>query len=72
MFVALGTYRDPFCPMTIKSLYDKASDPSKIFVGLFQQNCFGPVCRTGVLKGGGKDFNLKYLSTIVIQSVLSS
>lgn len=52
VFVALGTYRDPFCPMTIKSLYDKASDPSKIFVGLFQQNCFGPVCRTGVLKGG--------------------
>lgn len=52
IFVALGTYRDPFCPMTMKSLYSMAKSPEKIFVGLFQQNCFGPVCRTGVLKGG--------------------
>jgi [Skp1-protein]-hydroxyproline N-acetylglucosaminyltransferase len=52
VFVALGSYRDPFCPMTMKSLYSMAKDAEKIFVGLFQQNCFGPVCRTGVLKGG--------------------
>jgi [Skp1-protein]-hydroxyproline N-acetylglucosaminyltransferase len=52
IFVSLGTYRDPFCPMTIKSLYSMAKDPEKLFVGMFQQNCFGPVCRTGVLVGG--------------------
>ena len=52
IFVSLGTYRDPFCPMTIKSLYSKARYPEKVFVGMFQQNCFGPKCRTGVLVGG--------------------
>ena len=52
IFVSLGTYRDPFCPMTIKSLFSNAKFPEKIFVGLFQQNCFGPKCRTGVLVGG--------------------
>ena len=52
IFVSLGTYRDPFCPMTIKSLYANAKHPDKIFTGLFQQNCFGPKCRTGVLVGG--------------------
>ena len=52
IFVSLGTYRDPFCPMTIKSLYANAKHPEKVFTGLFQQNCFGPTCRTGVLVGG--------------------
>lgn len=52
IFVSLGTYRDPYCPMTIKSLYANAQHPEKLFVGLFQQNCFGPKCRTGVLAGG--------------------
>ena len=60
IYVSLGTYRDPYCPMTIKSLYSQASDPGKIYVGLLQQNCFEDHCRTGVLKGGrvedtGKD-----------------
>lgn len=52
IFVSLGTYRDPFCPMTIKSLYNNAAHPERLFVGMFQQNCFGPKCRTGVLQGG--------------------
>ncbi len=52
IFVSLGTYRDPYCPMTLKSLYANAELPEKVFVGLFQQNCFGPKCRTGVLAGG--------------------
>lgn len=52
IFVSLGTYRDPYCPMTIKSLYSQAQHPEKIIVGLFQQNCFLKKCRTGVLKGG--------------------
>lgn len=51
IFVSLGTYRDPFCPMTLKSLYSQSKSPEKIFVGLFQQNCFRN-CRTGVLAGG--------------------
>lgn len=52
IFVGLVTYRDPFCPMTIKSLFDKARRPEKLSIVLFQQNCFEKVCRTGVLKGG--------------------
>lgn len=52
IFVGLVTYRDPYCPMTIKSLFDTARRPEKLFVILFQQNCFEKVCRTGVLKGG--------------------
>jgi hypothetical protein len=52
IFVSLGTYRDPFCPMTIKSLFSNAKFPERIFVSLFQQNCFGPKCHTGVLVGG--------------------
>jgi Glycosyltransferase (GlcNAc) len=52
IFVSLGTYRDPYCPMTIKSLYSQAKYPERLYVGLLQQNCFETVCRTGVLKGG--------------------
>jgi hypothetical protein len=52
IFVGLVTYRDPYCPMTIKSLYSQARHPEKLFIVLFQQNCFEKVCRTGVLKGG--------------------
>jgi hypothetical protein len=55
IYVALGTYRDPYCPMTIKSLYSNAANVDRLYVGLFQQNCFGPVCRTGVLKGNAED-----------------
>eukprot|EP00596_Hydrurales_sp_CCMP1899_P002197 CAMPEP_0119042790 /NCGR_PEP_ID=MMETSP1177-20130426/16162_1 /TAXON_ID=2985 /ORGANISM="Ochromonas sp, Strain CCMP1899" /LENGTH=494 /DNA_ID=CAMNT_0007009807 /DNA_START=112 /DNA_END=1593 /DNA_ORIENTATION=+ len=52
IFVSLGTYRDPYCPMTLKSLYSQAKNPEKLFVGLLQQNCFLEKCRTGVLVGG--------------------
>jgi [Skp1-protein]-hydroxyproline N-acetylglucosaminyltransferase len=38
--------------MTLKSLFSQASNPANVFVGLFQQNCFEKVCRTGVLDGG--------------------
>ena len=55
IFVSLGTYRDPYCPMTIKSLYAQAKNPEKLFVGLLQQNCFEKKCRTGVLVGGKVD-----------------
>lgn len=52
IYVALGTYRDPFCPMTIKSLFKQAEHPERLYIGLFQQNCFEKKCRTGVLVGG--------------------
>ena len=52
IFVSLGTYRDPYCPMTLKSLYAQAKNPEKLYVGLLQQNCFLETCRTGVLVGG--------------------
>jgi Glycosyltransferase (GlcNAc) len=52
IFVSLGTYRDPYCPMTIKSLYAQAAHPERLFVALLQQNCFEKKCRTGVLVGG--------------------
>ena len=52
IFVSLGTYRDPYCPMTLKSLYSQAAHPERLFVGLLQQNCFEKKCRTGVLVGG--------------------
>ena len=52
IFVSLGTYRDPYCPMTLKSLFAKSKRPDLLYVGLFQQNCFEKTCRTGVLKGG--------------------
>lgn len=52
IFVSVGTYRDPYCPMTLKSLYSQAESPEKLYVGLLQQNCFHPPCRTGVLVGG--------------------
>jgi [Skp1-protein]-hydroxyproline N-acetylglucosaminyltransferase len=52
IFVSIGTYRDPYCPMTLKSIYSQASQPEKIFIGLLQQNCFEKVCISGVLEGG--------------------
>lgn len=52
IFVSLGTYRDPYCPMTLKSLYAQAKNPEKLYVALLQQNCFLETCRTGVLVGG--------------------
>lgn len=52
IFVSLGTYRDPYCPMTLKSLYAQAAHPERLFIGLLQQNCFKKTCRTGVLVGG--------------------
>ena len=50
--MSLGTYRDEYCPMTLKSLFSQAARPDRVFVGLFQQNCFEQTCSTGVLQGG--------------------
>lgn len=52
IFILISSYRDSYCLMTLKSIFSKAAHPEKIYIGLFQQNCIGPKCRTGVLKGG--------------------
>jgi len=38
IFVSIGSYRDDECPLTIKSLYDNADEPEKIFIGVCSQN----------------------------------
>ena len=52
IFISIGTYRDPYCPMTLKSIYSQAKNPSKIYISLLQQNCFLTECYTGVLENG--------------------
>jgi [Skp1-protein]-hydroxyproline N-acetylglucosaminyltransferase len=52
IFVSIGSYRDPYCPMTLKSIFSRAAHPERIFIGLLQQNCFEKVCISGVLEGG--------------------
>lgn len=38
IFVSIASYRDNSCATTINDLYEKASNPHKIFVGICQQN----------------------------------
>jgi len=38
IFVAIPSYRDTECEHTLRDLYEKASNPSRIFVGLCLQN----------------------------------
>lgn len=38
IFVSVASYRDPVCSDTIQSLFSQASDPSRIFVGVCEQN----------------------------------
>lgn len=51
IFVSIATYRDENCLNTVSNAYGKAKDPTKLFVGLVQQNCEAN-CRSGVLEGG--------------------
>ena len=50
IFVSIASYRDHECPETINSLFSKARDPSRIYVGLCVQNgkadpsCPGELC----------------------------
>lgn len=53
LFLSVASYRDELCPDTLKDAFQKAKNPSKLFVGLVQQNCGeGEKCRSGVLEGG--------------------
>lgn len=38
IFVSIASYRDDVCPLTLKSLYEMASRPENIYVGICQQN----------------------------------
>ena len=38
IFVSIASYRDDECPKTIKSIYDNATNPDNIFIGICQQN----------------------------------
>src|SRR5579872_4687274 len=41
IFVSVISYRDPECVVTINNLFDRAYDPSRVTVGLVQQNKSG-------------------------------
>ena len=51
VFLSVVSFRDEFCPETLKQAFSKAKNPEKLFVGLVQQNC-DEKCRSGVLDGG--------------------
>lgn len=38
IFVSIASYRDDECQETIRSIYDKASNPNDIYIGICQQN----------------------------------
>ncbi len=38
IFVSVASYRDPQCPETVFEIFEKAACPSRIFVGVCQQN----------------------------------
>ncbi|KAL3789250.1 hypothetical protein HJC23_002835 [Cyclotella cryptica] len=52
VFLSVVSYRDEFCPDTLKEAFNKAKYPENLFVGLVQQNCEEGKCRSGVLEGG--------------------
>eukprot|EP00640_Fibrocapsa_japonica_P001155 CAMPEP_0113941122 /NCGR_PEP_ID=MMETSP1339-20121228/7110_1 /TAXON_ID=94617 /ORGANISM="Fibrocapsa japonica" /LENGTH=421 /DNA_ID=CAMNT_0000945183 /DNA_START=376 /DNA_END=1641 /DNA_ORIENTATION=- /assembly_acc=CAM_ASM_000762 len=52
IFVSVASYRDEYCPGTLKSMYEKAQAPELVYIGLVQQNCEAK-CRTGVLDHKG-------------------
>jgi hypothetical protein len=48
IFVSVASYRDDVCNTTLKSIYENASNPNNIFVGICQQNKDGdPDCLMG-------------------------
>lgn len=49
IFVSIASFRDPECQWTVKDLFEKANDPSRVYVGICWQydkensedsNCF--------------------------------
>ena len=52
IYLSVASFRDEFCPATLTAAFEKAKNPDKLFVGLVQQNCEEPKCRSGILEGG--------------------
>jgi len=51
VFISLAAFREYLLAETMMSAFDKAKDPSKLFIGAVVQNCFGlngTVCKTGI------------------------
>jgi len=38
IFISIASYRDPVCKETVKSIFENAAYPNKIFLGICQQN----------------------------------
>ena len=38
IFVSIASYRDNACKLTLKNLYETAKKPSRVFVGICEQN----------------------------------
>lgn len=38
IFISIASYRDPVCTSTIKSIFENAKYPEKVFIGICQQN----------------------------------
>ena len=62
IFVSLAAFREHLLGQTLKSAFDQADHPEKLYIGAVVQNCFGldgTVCRTGLVVVGknkeGKD-----------------
>lgn len=51
IFLSVATYRDENCMTTLSEAYAKAKYPSRLFVGMVQQNCEAN-CKTGILANG--------------------
>mmetsp|Transcript_20911 Transcript_20911/g.29022 ORF Transcript_20911/g.29022 Transcript_20911/m.29022 type:complete len:610 (+) Transcript_20911:1-1830(+) len=70
IYLTVSSYRDKLCPRTLKYLYTKASFPSRVFVGVVQQNeesdldCLNHYCELmrldGYRKHLPKDFEPKF------------
>lgn len=59
IYMSLAAFREHLLSQTLKSAFDQAKNPDKLFIGAIVQNCFGNdgrQCRTG-LQVVGKDAN---------------
>jgi hypothetical protein len=51
IFVSLAAFREHLLGQTLKSAFDQADRPDRLYIGAIVQNCFGlngTVCRTGL------------------------
>ena len=61
LFIAIASFRDKLCPRTLFNIFTKAEYPSRLFVGVVQQNspedgdCFLEYCEMMKSKMGGSD-----------------